>query len=175
MRSWISNHPTLIFWIRMVIWIIVGCVVPITVFAVKFGLFTDNSPVVDELGNTVSSPDISLNGWGIIACLLIGSYVSYILQEVADANVGYSLIKQCYMGFSKLIPLIVTLLVFHFLSGVISQVIYCLTVLIICRAVAVPINPLPKWKFDKLGVEEYSDALKFLTDFVKNFKKGSGV
>lgn len=166
----LSNHPRTVFWLRMTGWFGIGCLTPIAVFAAKFGLFKI-TPTVDSLGNTVSDVNVSLNGWGIIACVLLGSYIANIIKEVADAHTGYSLAKQCYAGIAKTIPLVVAYLVCYFLSGVLVEMMYCLAWLIICRLIAVPLNPLPKRKYEKKGVEDYTDALKYLTDIVK-IKKG---
>lgn len=167
-----KTKSRVIFWSRMTGWLGTGVVAPVIVFATKFGLFAKQEPVVDALGNVVQQKGIALNGWGIICCMLIGSYVMQILKEVVAANQGYSLTKQCYDGVMKLIPLIMAYGICFFLNGVIGQLMYCLAILIVCRAVAIPLNPLPKWRFDKTGVEDYSDILSGLTDIVKKLKKG---
>ena len=165
----LSKHPRTVFWLRMAGWFGIGCVTPVAVFAAKFGLFSV-TPTVDALGNPISNAKISINGWGIVACVLIGSYIANIVKEVAEAHKGYSLAKQCYTGVAKTIPLIVAYLICYFLSGVMAQTMYCLAWLIICRLIALPLNPLPKWKFEKQGIEDYDDALKYFTAIVK--KKG---
>lgn len=162
----------ILFWVRMVGWSAAGVVAPIVVFATKFGLFTKQEPVVDALGNVVQQEGIALNGWGIICCLILGGYVLQILKEVVNANRGYSLTKQCYDGIVKLIPFVIAYGICFFLNGVIGHVMYCLGVLILCRALAIPLNPLPKWRFEKSGVEDYSDLLNGLTELVKKLKKG---
>lgn len=168
----LSQHPRAVFWTRMAGWFGIGCVTPITIFAIKFGLFKV-TPTVDALGNPTSDTSVSLNGWGIVACLLLGSYLANVLKEVAEAHAGYSLAKQCFKGIAGTIPLIIAYVVCYFLSGVMAQTMYCLACLIVCRLIAVPLNPLPKWKYEKKGVEDYTDALKYLTDIVK-IKKGGG-
>lgn len=167
-----KTKSRLVFWGRMVSWLGVGVAAPVTTFAVKFGLFKSTEPVVDELGNVVQQPSFAINGWGIVCCLLIGSYIMQILKEVANANKGYSLTKQCYEGLVKIIPYIIAYGICYFLNGVLSQVMYCLAILIVCKAAATPLNPLPKWRYEKSGVEDYSDLLSGLTQLVKSFKKG---
>ena len=161
----------IIFWTRMVSWLAVGCGTPITVFAIKFGLFTKTTVEYDELGNIMSQTDVSLNGWGIVSVLLIGSFISAIVKDVAESYTGYSLIKQCYVGLCKTMPLIIAFAVLYFLSGVIEQIMFCLMILIVCRLVSIPLNPLPKWKYEKKGNEDYSTLTEVLTDFVKNHLK----
>ena len=161
------------FWIRMFSWLGVGCGVPIGVFAYKFGLFTRSEVFYDELGNVIATPNISLNGWGIISALLLGSFVTSILKDVADAHSGYSLVKQCYVGITKTMPLIIAYMVFYFLRGAIDSVMFCLMVLILCRLVSIPLNPLPQWKFEKQGKENYDTVIDIVTETVKErLKRG---
>lgn len=163
-----------IFIVRLVSWILIGCVAPIIFFAIKFGLFREVTVVQDELGNIVSRNDFSLNGWGIVSVLLVGSFISNILKEVSDAFVGYSLLKQCYKGLCSTMPLIIAFAVCYFLNGVLEQVMLCLIVLILCKLISTPINPLPKWKYEKRGAEDYSTMFEHFTKFVKNYKSGGG-
>lgn len=162
-----TSKKRLIFWIRMVSWIGIGCVTPIVVFAVKFGLFKDSAIVYDELGNALPNVSYSFNGWGIVSCVLIGSFAASILKEVANAYSGYSLVKQCYIGICKTIPLIVVFVILYFIGDVIHQCTYCLMVLVVCRIISIPINPLPKWRYEKRGVEDYSTAVEYFTKIVK--------
>jgi hypothetical protein len=165
----------LIFWARMLGWILAKCGAPIGVFAVKFGLFKPNEPEVDSLGNVTEQPSIALNGWGIIACIIIGITLMSILKEVVAAFPSYSLAKQCFTGIVKtIIPLVMLYLICFFLNGVVSEIMFCLGTLIIFWGIAIPLNPLPKWKFEKKGSEDYGDALSFLVDYVKSKKKDQG-
>lgn len=172
MSEMTKNRAT--FWARFVSWLGIECGVPIAVFASKFGLFKTTYPTCDELGNVVTEPSISLNGWGIICCVLLGRFLMSVLKEVVDAQQGYSLTKQCWEGLRKSLPLIIALAILYFLNGVIEQVIFCLIIVIICRIAATPINPLPKWKYEKHGKEDYSAASEALTNFVKNSLKRGG-
>lgn len=160
-----------LFWIRMVGWIGVGCGVPIGIFAHEFGLFTKTVTEYDELGNVISQTSTSLNGWGIISVILVGSFLTTILKEMAEAKTGYSLLKQCYVGLYKTMPLIIALAVFYFLSGVVEQALYCLTILVGCRLASIPLNPLPKWRYEKQNEENYETLTDVLTNFVKSHVK----
>lgn len=162
----------IVFWSRMTGWLGVGVAAPVATFASKFGLFTSQEPVVDALGNTVQQGNIALNGWGIVCCFLVGSYIIQMLKEVVAANQGYSMTKQVYDGIVKLIPYIIAYSVCFFLNGVIGHVMFCLAILIVCRAAAIPLNPLPKWRYEQTGEEDYRDLLSGLTDIVKKLKKG---
>ena len=164
-----------IFITRLISWLLVGCVAPIVFFATEFGLFEDSAIVKDELGNVIARTNYSLNGWGIVSCVLVGSFISNILKDVADAHTGYSLVKQCYKGICSTMPLIIAFSVCYFLNGVLEQVMTCLIVIIFCKLISTPINPLPKWKYEKQGSEDYSTMFENLTKFVKeHYKSGGG-
>ena len=168
-----GKKALLVFWLRMVGWILTGTVAPITTFAIKFGLFTEYGYDVttDELGN-VTGMKIALNGWGIISILLIALTVSSVLKEILEAHSKYSMTKQCIQGaISRIIPLAVALGITYYISGVIQQVEFCLAVMIISQCAAIPLNPLPAWKYKKLGEESYNDIW---TEIVKIIKKRGG-
>lgn len=162
-----------IFWSRMLGWIAVACGIPITVFAVKFGLFKSSGYeiVVDDLGNVTVDTPTALNGWGIISCIIVAWTVIQILKEVRDAYTGYSFKKQCVDGILKVMPLIVTLIIFIFLRNTFDSAIYCLAVIIISRLIAIPLNPLPKWKYETKGVEDYQDGLSIIVKYIKSKMK----
>ena len=73
----------IIFWSRMVGWLLTGTAAPIGVFAWKFGLFdvTSYTTTTDELGN-VTSVSVALNGWGILSCFLIGWTMINIIKTI---------------------------------------------------------------------------------------------
>lgn len=157
-----------IFWTRMLGWITFSCVLPIVTFSTKFGLFNKGEPVTDTLGNVIEPPSVSLNGWGIIACCIVGWTISGILKEIISAYPVYSLGKQWLIGFKKtVLPLAIGYFICMFLNGVITHIMFCLGTLAVCQFIAIPLNPLPKWRYEKAGTEEYSTALQNLTDFVK--------
>ena len=72
-------------------------------------------------------------------------------------------------------PLIIAFTVLYFLNEVMSQVMFCLIVLILCRLASIPLNPLPKWRYEKQGKEDYTEMSEALTKFVKQHVKGGGV
>lgn len=165
------THPRLIFWVRLLSWLSIGCGIPVSVFAIKFGLFTRQTVQYDELGNIVSQTSTSLNGWGVVSIIVIGSFITHILKELASSCSGYSLLKQCYIGVCKTVPLIITFAVFYALNGVTYQILYCLSVLIVCRLISIPIDPLPKWRFEKTGAENYSTLVENIAHLIKRSEK----
>lgn len=159
----------IIFWTRMVVWIAFSCIIPISVFAAKFGLFKESSIQYDSLGNVVEASSVSLNGWGIVACAIVGFTASAIIKEVIAAYPGYSLTKQWLSGFRKtVLPLVIGFFVCLFIREVVAHLMFCFGTLAVCQFIAVPVNPLPKWRFEKSGVEDYTSTMSGLASFVKH-------
>ena len=168
--NFLQNHKNiLIFWGRMTGWVTTSCVLPISVFAKKFGLFKIvDVPVTDSLGNIVSASPPTLNGWGIISCLIVGVAAISIMKEVVKAYEGYSLTKQVFTGIIKtIIPLSVFYFILYFLKGAIPQLMFCTLTVGTAQLVSIPLNPLPKWRYEKHGTEDYSSVL---SDVVKGLK-----
>ena len=166
-----------VFWTRMFGWLLTGCGAPIATFAVKFGLFSNTSYEIkyDELGNVVEASTTALNGWGIVSCILIGYTIIQILREVSKTFTGYSLTKQCIEGvLHKILPLVILFAVCYYLNGVIQQMMFCLAVIILTQLAAIPLNPLPKWRYEKQGVEDYTDLLTSAAKILKTAVKKGG-
>ena len=155
-------------------WVLTSCVAPIAVFSVKFGLFDRSGyeVVTDELGNIVSVNPTALNGWGIISCVIVLWTVVQILKDVKDSYTGYSFIKQCIDGVLKVMPFVIAFTICFFLRDALNEIMDCLIVVIIARLVAVPLNPLPKWKFERKGIEDYEDGLALIVKYIKEKLEG---
>ena len=170
-----GRKSLLIFWARMIGWLATGVGAPITTFALKFGLFSSYGYEVttDELGNVTGS-HIAVNGWGIVSIVLIGFTIISIVNEIVDAySHKYSFTKQCLVGIkNKIIPIAIAIAICYFLKGVLEQIIFCLTVIGLSQLAAVPLNPLPKWKSEVKGEEDYSDLISGLAGFFRKYRKG---
>ena len=171
-----ARKELLTFWARMIGWLAAGVGAPITVFALNFGLFNEYGYEVttDELGNVTGS-HIALNGWGIVSACLIGFTIFSILSEIIDAYSNkYSFTKQCLVGLkNKILPIAIALGVCFYLKGVIEQIIFCLEVIGLSQIAAVPLNPMPKWKAEKKGEEDYSDIITLLPKYLRSkMRKG---
>ena len=168
-----SNKKLLIFWIRLISWITFTSIVPITVFAIKFGLFKKSgyNIVYDDLGNVIQTSSKALNGWGILSCFIVGFMIMSIVKEVVKTYTGYSFVKQCLTGVvNSLIPLAIAFGLCYYLEGVLDNIQYCLVTLMITKVIAIPLNPLPKWRYEKNGVENYNDLLISAYEFLKRKK-----
>ena len=169
-----ARKRLLIFWLRMIGWLATGVAAPITVFSIKFGLFNKYGYQIttDELGN-VTGIHVALNGWGIVSCLLIGFTIISIMNEIVDAySKKYSLTKQILVGLrNRILPIAIAIAICFFLKGCIEQIIFCLTTIGIAQLAAIPLNPLPEWKYRVKGEEDYSDVITGLRKFLKRENK----
>lgn len=170
MENNFNNIKSLIlFWIRLIMWVGASCIAPIAVFSNKFGLFKETSyePVYDELGNVVNASPPALNGWGIVSCLIVGFTVISMLKEISKAYVGYSFTKQIIQGILSAIPIMICFAICHFLKDNLDAIRYCLATIILTKLIAIPLNPLPKWRYEKSGIEAYDDFITTVSKYIK--------
>ena len=122
------------FWIRFSLWVLFAIVAPIGFLAWRYGLFT-----LREGAKT------SLNGWGILAVIILGIFFIYMIKEAKKGMPEGSLLVQCIDGYGLLIPMVLLILLLDGIKESINYFEEVLIVLVICEGIAVPINPMRKW------------------------------
>ena len=168
-----GQSKLLVFWLRMIGYVLAGVGAPVTTFAIKFGLFDTYGyeTVTDELGNVVGT-QVALNGWGIISVVLTGLFFINVMKEIVDGYSGYSMAKQVLIGiYKKILPLGVAIGVCFYLKGVLEQIIFCLATIGISQIVAIPLDPLPQWSAEH-GEESYSGLIERGIELFKRRKGG---
>lgn len=161
--NWFNQHRHFLFWTRFVLWCIFACVLPFLFIAYRFDLF-----------KTVSK--ISVSGWGIFALIIIFIFAFALMKYIKIGFKGkFSFSVQCLGGFFKIIvPL---LCMYLFINSVKENINYFLQVLgcvIICETIAIPINPMPKWAYEKqkeVRAEDRKDTLEYIFSSVTEKKK----
>lgn len=131
-KSFITEHPVITFWIRVVSWIIFAGVLPFTFIAFRFNIFKENTGA-------------SLSGWGIIAVIIIALVVIALIKYAkAIAKVKNDFLSQCIDGFCRfIIPLVVLLIICNIVKKDIDLFLQALGCVILCESVAIPLNPFP--------------------------------
>ena len=109
------------------------------------------------------------SGFGVIAIVIVAFFVFAILRYVRIAlSAEYSLIGQIINGFCKIIiPLIAALLILNSVKSSVDLMMQALGCVIACEAVAIPLNPLPKWAYERqkdVRAEERKEAFDYLLD-----------
>lgn len=162
-EKFVETHPKTIFWIRFFFWTVFACVLPFLFIVFRFNLF-----------QTISK--MRFGGWGIIAVIIVAFFAIAILKYVKIAlNAKYSMTAQLLNGFCKvIIPLLTVYLIVYGFRDDIGMLLQVMGVVIICEAIAIPINPLPKWAYEKqkdVRVEERKEAFDYLIDSFFRRKK----
>jgi cation transport ATPase len=122
------------FWIRFSLWISFAVIAPIGFLAWRYGLFTSSE-----------GAKTSLNGWGILAVIILGIFFIYMIKEAKKGMPEGSMLVQCLDGYGILIPLVLLILLLDGIKDSIAYFEEVLIVLVVCEGIAVPINPMRKW------------------------------
>lgn len=129
------------FVIRFILFTLFACILPFTFIAWRYELFSK----VNEM---------SLTGWGIIGILIIAIFCFYVLNAIKK-GMPYSMFTQIVDGIIKVeMPLILVYLLLSNIQSTIDLFLQCIVCIIICEAIAIPINPLPKWIKENLKGED---------------------
>jgi len=149
-ESWLT--PRKKFWARLSAWIVFALIVPVLFILFRFDIFHKET-------------HIAIGFWGLVVLLIIFSFVVSMLRYVVKA-MPYSMIAQCISGFAKIIlPLGIIWLIAFYIRNNLDVFLQALGVIIFSEAVAIPINPMPKWIHDNL-TEEQQKKISNISDLV---------
>lgn len=149
------------FVIRLILWFLFACAVPVGYLAYKYDIFNGGSKH-------------GVTGWGVLAFLVTSVFMITLIREVLIGLPKGSMVRQCIKGLLGLIPLFLFILLVDKVKNSMAEFETFLIILLISEAIAVPINPLPKWgvqnniEFMKMGA---LDITKTVVDYVSE-KKG---
>ena len=165
---WIKEHPKAFFWIRFGLWSLCACVLPFLFIALRFEIFKSVSK-------------LQFGGWGIIAIIVVAVFTFTVVKYVRLAlNAKYTLTGQILNGICKvIIPLLVLLAVLYCVRDSVIATVKVLGIIIFLEAVAIPLNPLPKWVYEKqkdVKESERKETVDYLLDgfFNRKDKTDSG-
>ena len=124
-----------VFAIRLILYILIGIVLPIGFLAWRFDLF-----------QTVTK--VSFSMWGVIA---IVTFIVLVLGLFKGLKKGMKpgIAKQVIDTIcSVTLPLVIVAIVFEWLSDFSTEFVQFLIVLIICETIAGIVNPIPQWELE---------------------------
>ena len=149
-KEWYNEHPKTVFGIRVALWITFAGILPFSFIAWRYGIFQPESK-------------IKLSGWGIIGIIIV-IVVAITLASYIYKGMKQGIVKQCIGGFFKIIlPLVILLLFVREIKSNIKLVEQALGCVILCEAVAIPINPFPSW-LEKRRIEQGREQAETLSD-----------
>ena len=158
---WWDKHQKLVFILRFVLWTICAAILPFSFIAWRYKIFTVDS-------------QIKLTGWGFIAIIIVIAFISTLVKYIYK-GLKPGLAKQCISGFvSVILPLILLYLLINSIEDSIQLFKQALGCVILCEAIAIPINPFPEWLVKRQAenkeqkVETMSDI--FWDSFLKHKK-----
>lgn len=125
------------FWLRLILWILFAVIVPVAFVLYKYQMLSPSD-----------SQEVShykLTGWGVLAIIIISVFLLSVIRQVANGLPEGSMTKQCVKGFLTILPVFVLLLLVHVIKNTMDAFEQFLIVLFVSEAVAIPINPIPKW------------------------------
>lgn len=127
------------FWIRFAIFFAVAFLTPMIYLTIRYNLF-----------QSTTSTSVNVGFWGVIVIGILFCAIAVLVKFYLEGmKTKWSWAKQIIEGFVKLIlPLCFTLFVVIWLGDNITHIKEALYVIIPCEALAIIVNPLPKWAFD---------------------------
>lgn len=122
------------FWVRLALWVILCLIVPLVYLAVAYGIFSGSK-----------GSGLALSGWGTVGVVFSIIVLLYIVNQTRKALPRGSMMKQCISGVMALLPLVGAIILIENTKANIDKLERFLIIVTICEAIAVPVNPLPKW------------------------------
>lgn len=152
------------FIIQAVLWTLFSCVIPVAFIGWRYSLFSK-----------VNNVQIHLSGWGLIAIVIIAVFMLAVIKYIKAGFVEWSMVKQIINGVMKIIlPLGVLLVVCLSIKNNIEMFIQALSCTLLSEAIAIPINPFPKWVYEK-SKGRFENMVDFVaTKFYEKDKEKKG-
>lgn len=161
--NWFEEHPKAVFWGRFVSWTLFACVIPLLFLMWRFKIFQKVAK-------------IQIGGIGLILIIIIAVFVFTIIKYIKLAlKAKHTFLGQFLDGFCKIIvPLLTVLVILYNVRDNIDILIQALSCVTICEAIAIPLNPLPKWAYEmqkSIKEEERKDTTEYVIDRFFSKKK----
>ena len=147
-----NKKNTRIFIIKLVIYIMVGFVIPFTFLVWRYNLFA-------------KAEKLNIGGWGIIAIIFSAIFFAVLIKKASEAieNESY---KQVFDGVRKIfIPLFAVTLCVYAMYDFWRQLVEFLAILTICETAAYIINPIPQKVKEKENLKEENKFIKMASIF----------
>lgn len=149
-----------LFWTKFSVWALFACIIPVGFIGWRYELFK-------KVG------ELQLSGWGLVALLIIAVFLFVIIKYVKAGFVEWSMTKQIINGVCKVVfPLGTLLALCISLRNSLDIFIQALSCVLMSEVVAIPLNPFPKWVWDK-SKGRFENAVDFVAEkFYNKDKKG---
>jgi hypothetical protein len=133
------------FFIKLILWLFFAAAVPIMAIVDKYDMIKNGT--------------LKYTGWGILVFIIAFIFISVICGYIAKIF-KWSMALQIFNGVRLvLVPLLFMLIGVDLIVSNIANVKYILVVAFISEAIAIPLNPFPKWLYMK-NISDLREALK---------------
>ena len=134
------------FWGFFALWACMAVVAPVAFIVWRYELFTPKT-------------SYQFGGWGFVAVVIIAAFAISVFRYVDKGIPGWSMLKQVLKGLCRVtVPLLALYFALSSIASNIELFLQSLAVVTACETAAIPLNPLPKWAWDK-NKEEYEGML----------------
>lgn len=150
-----------IFAIRIALWTLFSCVIPVCFIGWRYDLFR-------------KAGSLQLSGWGLIGVIIVFVFVYVVVKYIRAGFVEWSMVKQIINGVVKvLLPLGAILAIAVSIRNNLDAFIQALSCVLVCEVIAIPINPFPEWVWKK-SQGRFESAVDFVADKLYNRNKDKG-
>ena len=140
-----------VFWVRLIAWITFAVILPVLFIIFRFDVFGGSK--------------LAIGFWGFVVIGIILAFIISMLRYVCKA-MPYSMTAQCISGLGRVIlPLVIIWIAAWVIRNNLDVFLQSLGVVIASEAVAIPLNPMPKWIHTHLS-EEQQKKISNLSDIV---------
>lgn len=148
-----------VFALRAVLWAVFAAGMPVAFIGWRYDLFK-------KVGT------LQLSGWGMIALVIALIFVHVLVRYIKAGFVEWSMTKQVLNGVIKvLIPLGALYALCIGIRANLDYFIQALGCTIVCEAMAIPINPFPKWIYEK-SKGRFESMVDYMADAFNGKKEG---
>lgn len=133
------------FFIKLILWLFFAAAVPIMTIVDKYDMIKNGT--------------LKYTGWAILVFIILFIFVVVICGYISKLF-KWSMAVQIFNGVRLVIvPLLFALVGVELIVNNIDNVKYILVVAFISEAIAIPLNPFPKWLYMK-NISDLKEALK---------------
>ena len=146
---------------KTILWSVFSWLIPVCFIGWRFDIFSKASR-------------FSLSGWGLIAVVITFAVVLSVIKYIKAGFTEWSMVKQIISGIVKIIiPLGTLLAVCIAIKSNIEVFSQAMGVVLFSEAVAIPLNPFPKWVWEK-SKGRFESAVDYFADRLYNNKDKKG-
>jgi len=150
------------FWAQFAAWATLALILPVGFIVWRYDLF--RTKTVTQFG-----------AWGFIAIVIVAAFAIACLRYAKAGMKEWSMTKQVIMGVCRItIPLLALCFALRSMADSIDLLVQALAVATACETAAIPLNPFPKWVWERTK-GEYESLIDYAFrkyDERKEAKKG---